>query len=225
MVVASKCTFHKRGFGLKANHSVSIAIGSRVTRRNDSTLALASRPLSVALVSLRPPAAAGFPWCSDTANPKVSLPGPPFPLPFTAIRRFLLSAAGELESSSGAPCGLLTSSRRAAQMEHRPESDRPLKRVKYQQHDNDTIPVNIAAAYLRDSNNINRHLATGVPLFDNPIELSVGLTSPSQVPFNLATEFECCWGPTFSGKETSLLPRIRRLFPAFLPLVPHSRLY
>ncbi|KAJ4190100.1 hypothetical protein NW759_016741 [Fusarium solani] len=25
-------------------------------------------------------------------------------------------------------------------MEHRPESDRPLKRVKYQQHDDDTAP-------------------------------------------------------------------------------------
>ncbi|KAH7243913.1 fungal-specific transcription factor domain-containing protein [Fusarium solani] len=114
-------------------------------------------------------------------------------------------------------------------MEHRPESDRPLKRVKYQQHDNDTIPVNIAAAHPRDSNNINRHLATGVPLFDNPIELSVGLTSPSQVPFNLATEFKCCWGPTFSVVELTFhavpqpcshqAPQPTRL-PHLLPAVP-----
>ncbi|KAM5346713.1 hypothetical protein ACJ41O_009718 [Fusarium nematophilum] len=169
---------------------------------------------------LPPPAAAGRPWCSDPASSEVSLDSccSLISLPVdcngnSQILRSVLQVHGPPEPSSDVPCAALRC--RSAElelefergeplaqmeMEDSPESDRPLKRVKYEcaREDDEAIPVNIAAADIRDNNG---SLASDVPLFDSSWALSSDLTSPSQVLFNLPEDLDGSWGPSFPGED------------------------
>lgn len=110
-------------------------------------------------------------------------------------------------------------------MEDSPESERPLKRVKYAQQDGDIIPVNIAAPNIRAPDGIPGPMTTDVSIFDNTWPLPAGLASPSQVLFSLSEDLNSgSWAPSFPGEETNLLSLVRRLLlppPSLLTHFPH----
>ncbi|KAH7132758.1 fungal-specific transcription factor domain-containing protein [Dactylonectria macrodidyma] len=105
-------------------------------------------------------------------------------------------------------------------MEDSPEPDRWLKRVKYAQQDDKTIPANIAVASTGATDSIHRPLTTDVPLFESPWRFSSGLTSPSQVLFNLPEDLDCPWGPTFPDYRVDKLTLDEAPQPAGLNLRP-----
>lgn len=112
-------------------------------------------------------------------------------------------------------------------MEGSPESERPLKRVKYAQQDGDITPVNIAASDIRVPDGIPGSMVPDVSLFDNTWSVPAGLASPSQVLYSLSEDLNCgSWVPTFPGEETNLLSFTRRLLFAspFSSLLPHPPL-
>lgn len=94
-------------------------------------------------------------------------------------------------------------------MESSPESTRPLKRVKYEQHD-DTIPLSIHGPDIsvpESTNGLNGSLVTDDSFFDNPWPSTSGLSSPSQVLFNLPEDFNnntTSWTHTSTGEEVNL---------------------
>jgi hypothetical protein len=89
-------------------------------------------------------------------------------------------------------------------MESSPESVRPVKRVKYARQD-DAIPLNIATSSIRDSDSADASLVTDVPLFENTWPMTTGVSSPSEVLFNLPEDLGNSWAPAFTGKEVNLL--------------------
>ncbi|RSL53705.1 hypothetical protein CEP53_007672 [Fusarium sp. AF-6] len=122
-------------------------------------------------------------------------------------------------------------------MEGSPESERPLKRVKYAQQDGDIIPVNIAASDIRAPDGIPGSMNTDVSLFDNTWPLPPGLGSPSQVLFSLSEDLNNgSWASTFPAPQPAGLnlpsatsPRLQRpshqasqppRLPRLLPAVP-----
>lgn len=96
-------------------------------------------------------------------------------------------------------------------MEDSPESERPLKRVKYAQQDGDITPVNIAASDIRAPDGIPGSMTTDISLFDSPWAQPTGLASPSQVLFSLSEDLNSGSWASFPGEETNLLSLIRRL--------------
>ncbi|KAH7185781.1 fungal-specific transcription factor domain-containing protein [Fusarium flagelliforme] len=91
-------------------------------------------------------------------------------------------------------------------MESSPESTRPLKRVKYEQHD-DAIPLSIHGPDIsvpESINGLNGSLVTDDSFFDNPWPSTSGLSSPSQVLFNLPEDFS---NNTTSWAHTSTAPQ------------------
>ncbi|KAJ4234391.1 hypothetical protein NW759_001382 [Fusarium solani] len=122
-------------------------------------------------------------------------------------------------------------------MEDSPESERPLKRVKYAQQDGDIIPVNIAASDIRAPDGIPGSMTTDVSLFDNPWPLPAGLASPSQVLYSLSEDLNSSsWASSFPAPQPAGLnlpsatsPRLQPTshqasqplrLPRLLPAVP-----
>jgi hypothetical protein len=89
-------------------------------------------------------------------------------------------------------------------MESSPESVRPVKRVKYARQD-DTIPLNIATSSIRASDSVDGSLVTDAPLFENTWPTTTGVSSPSEVLFDLPEDLGNSWAPAFTGKEVNLL--------------------
>ncbi|KAF5965658.1 hypothetical protein FCOIX_12872 [Fusarium coicis] len=85
-------------------------------------------------------------------------------------------------------------------MESSPESVRPVKRVKYARQE-DTIPLNIATSSIRASDSVDGSLVTDAPLFENTWPTTTGVSSPSEVLFDLPEDIGNSWAPAFTGKE------------------------
>lgn len=105
-------------------------------------------------------------------------------------------------------------------MESSPESVRPVKRVKYARQD-DTIPLDIATSSIRASSSVDGSLVTDVALFENTWPTTTGVSSPSEVLFDLPEDLGNSWAPAFTGKEVNLLsltPCIQLTSPTF----PHD---
>ncbi|ENH61794.1 hypothetical protein FOC1_g10014746 [Fusarium oxysporum f. sp. cubense race 1] len=88
-------------------------------------------------------------------------------------------------------------------MESSPESVRPVKRVKYARQD-DAIPLNIATSSIRDSDSADASLVTDVPLFENTWPMTTGVSSPSEVLFNLPEDLGNSWAPAFTAPQPAL---------------------
>ncbi|KAF5619973.1 hypothetical protein F25303_12632, partial [Fusarium sp. NRRL 25303] len=82
-------------------------------------------------------------------------------------------------------------------MESSPESVRPVKRVKYARQD-DTIPLSIATSSIRASDSVGGSLVTDVPLFENTWPTTTGVSSPSEVLFDLPEDLGNSWAPAFT---------------------------
>ncbi|KAH7227938.1 fungal-specific transcription factor domain-containing protein [Fusarium oxysporum] len=103
-------------------------------------------------------------------------------------------------------------------MESSPESVRPVKRVKYARQD-DAIPLNIATSSIRDSDSADASLVTDVPLFENTWPMTTGVSSPSEVLFNLPEDLGNSWAPAFTGDEREhVAPTHPALTPTLTPL-------
>lgn len=88
-------------------------------------------------------------------------------------------------------------------MESSPESTRPSKRVKYEQHD-DMIPLTMSGPDIRVPANMNGSLIADDQFYDNSWALTTQLSSPSQVLFNLSEDLNAPWTPTSTGEEVNL---------------------
>ncbi|KAG5763747.1 hypothetical protein H9Q69_008312 [Fusarium xylarioides] len=88
-------------------------------------------------------------------------------------------------------------------MESSPESVRPVKRVKYARQD-DTIPLDIATSSIRASDSVDGSLVTDVPLFENTWPTTTGVSSPSEVLFDLPEDLGNSWAPAFTAPQPAL---------------------
>ncbi|QGI65959.1 hypothetical protein CEK26_009909 [Fusarium fujikuroi] len=103
-------------------------------------------------------------------------------------------------------------------MESSPESVRPVKRVKYARQD-DTIPLSIATSSIRASDSVDGSLVTDVPLFENTWPTTTGVSSPSEVLFDLPEDLGNSWAPAFTGDEREhAAPTHPALTPTLTPL-------
>ncbi|KAI1025903.1 hypothetical protein LB503_006926 [Fusarium chuoi] len=103
-------------------------------------------------------------------------------------------------------------------MESSPESVRPVKRVKYARQD-DTIPLDIATSSIRASSSVDGSLVTDVALFENTWPTTTGVSSPSEVLFDLPEDLGNSWAPAFTGDEREhVAPTHPALTPTLTPL-------
>ncbi|KAL4724138.1 hypothetical protein ACLX1H_008747 [Fusarium chlamydosporum] len=89
-------------------------------------------------------------------------------------------------------------------MESSPESTRPSKRVKYEQHD-DMIPLTMSGPDIRVPANMNGSLIADDQFYDNSWALTTQLSSPSQVLFNLSEDLNAPWTPTSTATQPAAL--------------------
>ncbi|CAF3484750.1 unnamed protein product [Fusarium graminearum] len=121
-------------------------------------------------------------------------------------------------------------------MDSSPEPPRPSKRVKYEQHDDDTIQMTMPGTDIKVSpESINGSLVADVPYFDNPWPSTTALSSPSQVFFNFSEDIDTSWTPNFTAPQPATLnlhaattpqPELQRPqtqdLPRLLPALPNA---